>query len=266
MASLLRIAEVLQLPGYDNQDQQRVVKAVQHWFATHGQWLLICDNVEDLSLLDRFLPAHRPGAMLLTTCGQTLGTPAQGMNLLPMEPYEGIPLLLRRAKMLGAEAIAEQVQSFAQHMPQQYEAAATLIEARDGLPLALDQAGAYLEETRCGLLAGAPHMPYVEGYQSVLFNIAIERRVHKLPPEEARLLLTEPIRHYLEYDPLAVEKMLALTDGWPYFIPVMSEKLIQHCNTIAKSYVTVSEVNVALDMVLREQAAFVGYGRLSLPL
>jgi tetratricopeptide (TPR) repeat protein/transcriptional regulator with XRE-family HTH domain len=153
VASLLHIAEVLQLPGHDDKNQQRVVEMVQRWLATHQQWLLIWDNVEDLSLLERLLPASRSGAILLTTRRQTLGVLALGMDLLPMEPREGLRLLLRRAKMLGAEATEEQVQHFAQQMPLQYEAAVEVVETLAGLPLAIDQAGAYLEETRCGLLA-----------------------------------------------------------------------------------------------------------------
>ncbi len=103
------------------------------------------------------------------------------------------------------------------------------------------------------LLSGAPQMPYMEGYQSVFFNIAQERRLGKLKPEEAYELIADPVRADLEYDALALERMLELTDGWPYFIHVMSEKLIRHCNTIQKSYVTIGEVNAALDQVLEGQ-------------
>lgn len=105
------------------------------------------------------------------------------------------------------------------------------------------------------LLSGAPQMPYMEGYHAILFNIAQERRLGKLKREEAYQLIVDPVRQDLEYDSLAAEKMLELTDGWPYFIHVMSEKLIQHCNAIKKSYVTISEVNTALHLVLEEQAS-----------
>jgi len=105
------------------------------------------------------------------------------------------------------------------------------------------------------LLSGAPQMPYTEGYHSVFFNIAQSRKLGKLRAEEARELITEPVRKDLEYDSLALEKMLTLTDGWPYFIHVVSEKLIEHCNAIKKSYITVSEVNAALDLVLNEQSS-----------
>jgi transcriptional regulator with XRE-family HTH domain len=104
LASLVQIAEVLQLPGRADQHQQRVVVAVQHWLATHSHWLLIWDNVEDLELLDRFLPPARQGAILLTTRCQTLGTRAVALDLVPMEPEEGVWFLLRRAKVLEQAA------------------------------------------------------------------------------------------------------------------------------------------------------------------
>jgi tetratricopeptide (TPR) repeat protein/transcriptional regulator with XRE-family HTH domain len=153
VSSLLRIAEVLQVHGHDDKDQQCVIAAVQHWLSTHKQWLLIWDNVEDLTLLDRYLPSTRSGAILLTTRRQVLGTLAQGLDLLPMEREEAILFLLRRAKVLSPGATSEQVRRFAAQMPAQYSAAAELVTELGGLPLALDQAGAYLEETHCGLPA-----------------------------------------------------------------------------------------------------------------
>jgi tetratricopeptide (TPR) repeat protein/transcriptional regulator with XRE-family HTH domain len=153
VSSLLRIADVLQLPKRDDKDQQRVIAEVQRWLTTHNQWLLIWDNIEDLSLLDRFLPAARSGTILITTRCQALGTFARGLDLSPMEHEEGILFLLRRAKVLAPESTHQQVRLFAAQVPAQYEAAADLVEAMGGLPLALDQAGAYLEETQCGLSA-----------------------------------------------------------------------------------------------------------------
>src|ERR1019366_10278649 len=88
-ASLLRVGHVLHLPEREEKDQQRVIAAVQRWLSAHGQWLLIWDNVEDLTLLDRFLPSARLGAILLTTRLQALGALARGLDLLPMEQEEG---------------------------------------------------------------------------------------------------------------------------------------------------------------------------------
>jgi len=151
VTSLVRVAEVLQLPEREEQDQQHVVAAVQRWLSTHSQWLLIVDNVEDLTLLDRWLPAARSGALLLTTRRSTLGTWARGLALAPMEPDEGLLLLLRRAKLLASAATDRQVRQFARDHPTPYSAATTLVETLGGLPLALDQAGAYLEATHCSV-------------------------------------------------------------------------------------------------------------------
>ena len=150
VSSLLRIAEVLQVPEQEDKDQQRVVTAVQRWFTTHGQWLLIWDNVEDLAILDRFFPSARSGAILITTRCQTLGTFAQGLDLLPMVHEEGMMFLLRRAKVLARGSAREQIQQLARSAPVEYAAAGELVTHLGGLPLALDQTGAYIEETGCG--------------------------------------------------------------------------------------------------------------------
>jgi DNA-binding XRE family transcriptional regulator len=153
--SLLRIAETLQVPGSADREQQRVVALVQRWLLTHDGWLLIWDNVEELAGLERFLSSLRSGTILLTTRSQVLGTLAWGLDLLPMEQKEGIAFLLRRANLLNPDPQApdEQLRLFATHAPAQYAAAAELVAAMGGLPLALDQAGAYLEATQCGLPA-----------------------------------------------------------------------------------------------------------------
>jgi tetratricopeptide (TPR) repeat protein len=153
VSSLLRVADVLQLPGRDDKDSQRIISSVQRWLSTHSQWLVIWDNIEDLALLDRFRPSVRSGATLMTTRCQTLGTHAQGLALLPMEQDEGILFLLRRAKILAPEATYEQVHAMAAERPIEYAATAEMVTNLGGLPLALDQAGAYLEATQCGLPA-----------------------------------------------------------------------------------------------------------------
>ena len=153
ITSLLHVSNVLHLSEREEKDVHGVIAAVQRWLSTHGPWLLIWDNVDDLEVLHRLLPARRDGSMLLTTRRLALGTLAQGLDLAPMEPREGILFVLRRAKVLDPQADEEQVSQFAARASAPYQAAVDLVDALGGLPLALDQAGAYLEETRCGLPA-----------------------------------------------------------------------------------------------------------------
>src|SRR5258708_14493004 len=149
--SLVRIAEVVQLPDRGSQDQQRVVAAVQRWLATHHNWLLIWDNLEAMDLPARFLPTARPGTILLTTRCQALGTLARGVDLASMGQEEATLFLLRRAKVVEPEATQEHVQHFAIQMPLVCTAAQQLVTELGRLPLAIDQAGAYIEETGCSV-------------------------------------------------------------------------------------------------------------------
>lgn len=149
--SLLRIAERLDLPERVETDQQRVVAAVQRWLETRGEWLLIWDNLDDLDLMQRYLPTNKLGAVLITTRCQALGTKAQGIELAPMSQEEGMLFLLRRAHVLEVGATGEQVHRLAVSVPDEYAAASELVTILGRLPLALDQVGAYIEETQCGL-------------------------------------------------------------------------------------------------------------------
>ena len=151
ISSFWQIAELLYLSECQNKEQEVVVAAVKRWLSTHSQWLLIWDNLNDLALLDQFLPSARSGALLLTTRIQALGTFAQGFSLWPMEQEEALLFFLRRAKILSLEAAREHIQQFATRLPKDYAAALEVVTLLGGLPLALDQAGGYIEETQCGL-------------------------------------------------------------------------------------------------------------------
>lgn len=120
---------------------------------------MIWDNVEDLELLRRWLPSTRKGALLFTTRRQTLGALAQGIALPTMREEEGLLLLLRRAKILPGEAKSKQMWQLFREKPGLSAAAHKLVTVLGGLPLALDQAGAYVEETPCLL------EDYLELYQ-----------------------------------------------------------------------------------------------------
>lgn len=148
---LLRIAEDLQLPELRAADQQEVVAAVQRWLATHRRWLLILDNLEDVQTLQNCLPWLQQGVTLVTTRRPILGTVVQNIELLPLSEEEGLLFLLRRVRLLASGATSDQLAFFARNSPGEYTVARELVVAMGGLPLALDQAGAYVEETPCRL-------------------------------------------------------------------------------------------------------------------
>lgn len=123
----------------------QAVAAVTNWLATHTRWLLILDNLDDFALLYRFIPPTGPGSILLTTRAQSTGTHARRLELEQMTVEEGIRFLLARSKLYASGASSEEI-SEADRIE-----ALDIYHQLDGLPLALDQAGAFIEETGCTL-------------------------------------------------------------------------------------------------------------------
>ena len=139
------IAGLLQLRESGASDQNVTVAAVKGWFAAKDGWLLILDNANDLALVPEFIPQSGKGHLLLTTQAQALGPLAERIEIEYMEPEEGALFLLRRAGIIGTQAPLAAAN-------QNYRNLAERISSEfDGLPLALDQAGAYMEETGEGL-------------------------------------------------------------------------------------------------------------------
>ncbi len=153
LADFSSLAHLLMLPQRDSKDQDQIVAAVKRWLTTHARWLLILDNADDLSLVSSFLPTNGEGHLLLTTRATATGTLASSIAVEQMKRNEGALLLLRRSKLLAADA------SLASIEPHLLRQAHALVDLLDGLPLALDQAGSYIEESGCGL------QEYLELYQ-----------------------------------------------------------------------------------------------------
>lgn len=145
IADVVNLAGLLNLPSPDERDQNRAVIGVKRWLNTHTGWLLILDNVEDLAMVNSFLPSTRNGHILLTTRGQATGSVAQRIELEQMEPEEAALFLLRRSKRIAPDAGLDTASSVDRTQ------AKFIAQEMGGLPLALDQAGAYIEETDCGL-------------------------------------------------------------------------------------------------------------------
>lgn len=145
ISDFVALAQPLKLLEQEEADQDRVVTAVKRWLQTNSCWLLILDNADDLEMVCEFLPALGDGRTLLTTRSQATGPNIKGIELVKMEAEEGVLLLLRRAKIIAEDASLDEAPAEGR---KEAEAICALV---DGLPLALDQAAAYVEENRCSL-------------------------------------------------------------------------------------------------------------------
>jgi tetratricopeptide (TPR) repeat protein len=173
ITSFLDLAETLKLPEKQEQDQSNVVAAMQRWFRDHDHWFLIFDNADDLILAEEYLPANENGHLLLTTRQQSPGTLADSIDIDTMDQDEGTLLILRRAKLLAPDV------PLAHAKPEDRTQAERIVAVLDGLPLALDQAAAYIEETRCSLTT------FLQAYQDARADLLRRRgrtsKEHPLP-------------------------------------------------------------------------------------
>jgi tetratricopeptide (TPR) repeat protein len=111
--------------------QETAVAAVRTWLERHRRWLLVLDNVDEPQTVAELLPRSATGHVLLTS--QTEAGWQRLASPLPVEVLEAADaadFLLARTRQTG---------------PAARSAATTLATTLGALPLALEQAAAYIE-------------------------------------------------------------------------------------------------------------------------
>jgi tetratricopeptide (TPR) repeat protein len=144
-ADFLSLAQLLVLPERDAQDQAVVNAAIGRWLQEHIGWLLVFDNADDLEIMREVLPTGCQGHVLLTTRAQAMGRVAHRLEVEEMSLKTGALFLLRRAGLIDPDAPLEKASEKDRVL------AEGIVQELGGLPLALDQAGAYIEETASNL-------------------------------------------------------------------------------------------------------------------
>jgi tetratricopeptide (TPR) repeat protein len=114
-------------------DSSEIVSAVLAWFGAHGNWLLVVDNADDVKVLQSFLPSLCGGHILVTSRSRN----TQDVGIL--HPIEVPELTVNEASKFLLRRIGRSVFDI-----QEEESLQKLAEVLGGLPLALEQAGAYM--------------------------------------------------------------------------------------------------------------------------
>jgi len=152
------LAERLHLPAKDATEQHHKVEAVKQWLEQNSRWLLIFDNAKDSSLIRSYLPQGPNGHVLITSRNPSWGNLARAIAVPLLTQSESKEFLLQRTDSHDeASAIA-------------------LADALSYLPLAMEQAAAYVEET------GRTLSYYLELFRtnrSVLLGRASETSEHQ---------------------------------------------------------------------------------------
>jgi tetratricopeptide (TPR) repeat protein len=219
VADVVSVAALLDVPEKSEQNQQCVLEGVKRWLNTHENWLLIVDNVEDMKVIQDVLPCGG-GCTLLTTRAQSTGTFATCIALEQMGLEEGALFLLRRAKLIVPDVLLEEC------APHEYDVAKEISSFMDGLPLALDQAGAYIEETRCSVVDYRDHYNHQRAWLLALRGASSTDH-----PQSVAATLSLSFEHVKRFNPVATDLLRFCAFLHPDAIPEeMCFKGIVHMN------------------------------------
>lgn len=119
----------MRLGEKDLPDQRTVARAVRRWLIGHGGWLVVFDNASDARSLHDFLPTSERGHVLITSRDASFLSVGGTLPLDVFDRPASIEFLRKRSGRTGDES------------------ADALAEALGDLPLALEQAAGYVEET-----------------------------------------------------------------------------------------------------------------------
>ena len=116
-----------------------IAQAVLKWLYKSKDWLLVLDNLDDITIANGYLPRLRTGGghVLITTRNpNSLNIPAEGLQIGVHSPDEAKELLLRRIQLFDEIGLRPEVE----------EEATAIVKTLGCLALAIEQAASYIRE------------------------------------------------------------------------------------------------------------------------
>ena len=121
-------------------EARQSVGAVLRWISQGSKWLMVYDGADGhYSVVEKFLPPGNGGNIMITSRNVGLKrVTLDSVNVLEMADDEAVPLLLKSAMLDGT---SENIKNMAPKVALEL----------GGIPLALDQAGAYIQSCGCSI-------------------------------------------------------------------------------------------------------------------
>ena len=132
-ADYAQLAIKLNLPEYETTEQAIQIQAVRNWLEQYPGWLLIFDNAEERHDIRPYMPQTGNGHVLITSRNPIWDGLGTTLPIDVMQPEEALTFLAKRTNDPDPQA------------------ATTLAKTLGYLPLALEQAAAYIRETNSSL-------------------------------------------------------------------------------------------------------------------
>jgi tetratricopeptide (TPR) repeat protein len=157
------LATQLGILGGQATDQEIGIAAVKGWLEATEEWLLILDGADDIAMTLEAIPGGGKGHILITTRAHGIGAIAERVDIGAMDPDDGALFLLRRTGLIAKD------QQVSGGSAADRKVAEQISNELGGLPLALDQAGAFIEETHSTLAE------YLAFYRSEVIKLLSDR-------------------------------------------------------------------------------------------
>lgn len=241
-SSYTEMATLLNLPVKDSQEQALIIEAVKAWLRNHRDWLLILDNADELDILPAFLPPRLGGHVIITTRAIAPGRFAQRLLVETFPQEQGMLFLLRRAGLIPLNADASQAS------PENQALAELITREMGGLPLALDQIGAYLETTGCDLAT------YWQLYQQRRVDLLKDYRGMLIDHPPVAMTWSLSIARVEERNPAAVDLLRLCAYLSPDTIGM--DILMQGADTLPPALAAVAADSYLLDQAIEALRAY----------
>jgi tetratricopeptide (TPR) repeat protein len=141
-AAYADLARRLNLPEQDASDQNEAIEAVKDRLGRNGGWLLVFDNAPDAESIRDYLPQGAIGHLLITSRDPNWGGTADVLQVRQFQREESVDFLIEHTNETDRKLAGQ------------------LADLMGDLPLALEQARAYMTET------GTSMAQYVELFQT----------------------------------------------------------------------------------------------------
>ena len=131
-----KIAKIAGLKNVLSLKPQDIAEGVLSWLRQKQNWLLVIDNLDNIEIMKDFLPGSGPQkhTIITTRNPNAAGIPAEGIEVPLLESDDAVDLL----SILSTIAIAP-------NSPEKIHAD-KIIQNLGNLPLAIEQAAAYVRE------------------------------------------------------------------------------------------------------------------------
>jgi tetratricopeptide (TPR) repeat protein len=200
------LAVGLNLLTKDDADRNKAVFAMKRWLEEQSGWLLILDNADELGIVSDLLRKEWAGHILLTTRSHATGGIGR-VELRVMRLEEGALFLLRRTKLIALD------DTLGAATEGDRELAMEITREMGGLPLALDQAGTFIEEMSSSLAE------YLELYRREGDKLRAERGGHIADHEPVTITFSLAYRKVAEASVAAAEMLRVCAFFAPDAIP-----------------------------------------------